>query len=282
VTIVGLFSGRWRDHYARRVPMSSRSIDPVNPLDALLGDPGRAGLFCDFDGTLSPIVDRPEDAQPLPGVPEVLAVLAERLGRVGLVSGRPVSFLQRFFPPNLVLSGLYGLEVRILGQHHDHPQAGAWREVVADVATTAAATGPEGMRVESKGLSLTLHYRGRPDIAEAVREWGVHQAARSGLELRAAKMSFELHPPLPSNKGTAVTDLTDELTAVAFVGDDLGDLAAFTALDNLERSGLRVIRAAVRAPEQADALVARADVTFEGPEGVLAALRDLADRLATP
>jgi trehalose 6-phosphate phosphatase len=260
------------------VPTSSTSPTPPRTLDALLAEPARAGLFCDFDGTLSAIVERAEDARPLPGAADVLVTLAGALGRVGLVSGRPVAYLDPFFPPPLVISGLYGLEVRLDGEVRDHPQAGAWREVVSDVVATAAASGPEGMRVESKGLSLTLHYRGRPELAGAVQEWGAHQAARSGLELRPAKMSFELHPPIAADKGTALAELTEGLTTVAFVGDDLGDLAAFDALNGFERAGRTTVRAAVRGPEQADALVDQADVALDGPEGVLAALTDLARR----
>jgi trehalose 6-phosphate phosphatase len=233
------------------VPNSSPPPAAPRTLDVLAADPARAG------------VDRPEDALPLPGAVDALVRLAGVLGRVGLVSGRPVSFLESLFPPAIVISGLYGLEVRVDGRRRDHPQAGTWREVVSDVVT-ARASGPEGMRVESKGLSLTLHYRGRPEIAADVQAWGAHQAARSGLELRPAKMSYELHPPLPADKGTALTELTEGLTAVAFVGDDLGDLPAFDALDGLART---------------DVATVRVDLSVDGPEAVVAALTTLADHL---
>jgi trehalose 6-phosphate phosphatase len=262
------------------VPNSSPSPAAPRTLDALAADPATAGLFCDFDGTLSAIVDRPEDARPLPGAVEALDRLAAVLGRVGLVSGRPVSFLEPLVPSSVMISGLYGLEVRVAeGRRQDHPQAGAWREVVSDVVATAEASGPAGMRVESKGLSLTLHYRGRPEIQADVQAWATHQAARSGLELRPAKMSFELHPPLPADKGTALTELTEGLTVVAFAGDDFGDLPAFDALDTLAETGLATVRIAVRGPEQADALVAAADVTYDTPDDVVAALTALADQL---
>jgi trehalose 6-phosphate phosphatase len=261
------------------VPTSETS--PPGPLDVLLADPARAGLFCDFDGTLSPIVQRPEDARPLAGAVEALVALSGVLGRVGLLSGRPVAFLETFFPSPLTISGLYGLEVRMDDARRDHPQAGAWREVVADVVATAEASAPGGMRVESKGLSLTLHYRGRPELAEPVQAWGAHQAIRSGLVLRPAKMSFELHPPIASDKGTALADLTEGLTAVAFIGDDLGDLAGFDALDGFAEQGMRTVKVAVRGAEQADALVERADVALDGPDDVLAVLADLAARAAT-
>ena len=83
---------------------------------------------------------------------------------------------------------------------------------------------PAGMHVESKGLSITLHYRGRPRLEPRVRAFAEAQAARSGLECRPARMSYELHPPIPADKGSALAELSEGLAAVAFIGDDVGDL----------------------------------------------------------
>jgi trehalose 6-phosphate phosphatase len=161
------------------------------------------------------------------------------------------------------------------GRRHDHDQAGSWREVIADVESLARARGPEGMRVESKGLSLTLHYRSRPELADSVREWAERQAARSGLQARPAKMSVELHPPIEADKGTAVDQLADDLAALCFVGDDVGDLPAFAALERLAESGVGVLRVAVVGPECPPELVAVADATVEGPDGAVELLRSL-------
>jgi trehalose 6-phosphate phosphatase len=149
---------------------------------------------------------------------------------------------------------------------------------VSDVVR-AGDTGPDGMRVENKGLSLTLHYRGRPDLEPAILEWAQHQAARSGLEVRPAKMSIELHPPIEADKGTTLEELAAGLEAVAFLGDDVGDLTAFDALDRLAAAGVTTVRVAVRGAEQSDELVGRADVVVDGPEGALALLRDLLTEL---
>ena len=237
---------------------------------AVRADPRHSGILVDFDGTLSPIVDDPATAQPLDGIPDVLDRLAQRYERVAVVSGRPVAFLVRLLPPSLFLSGLYGLEVIDRGRRRDHPSGGAWREVVDDVASYSAARGPAGMRVESKGLSLTLHYRTRPEIADDVRDWAERQAARSGLRVRPARMSVELHPPIEADKGTAVDEVASGLAAVCFIGDDVGDLPAFDALDRLEAGGTVVLRVAVRSDEAPAELLARADHVVDGPEGVRA------------
>jgi trehalose 6-phosphate phosphatase len=194
---------------------------------------------------------------------------------VAVVSGRPVEFLARCLPPSLTLSGLYGLEVLDRGRRRDHPSGGAWREVVDDVASYSAARGPAGMGVESKGLSLTLHYRTRPEIAPDVLAWAERQAARSGLEVRPARMSVELHPPIAADKGSAVEEVARGLDAVWFVGDDVGDLPAFDALDRLAAAGVEATKVAVRSDEAPAELLDRADLVVDGPEGVLALLESL-------
>jgi len=257
-------------------------VTAAGPLAAafapLTRDPARSGLFVDFDGTLSEIVDDPASARPRDGAVDALTRLAASFGRVAVVSGRPVGFLAPMFPDEVTLAGLYGLETRLDGAATEHPLASSWREAVRDVAADAIARGPAGMRVESKGLSLTLHYRGAPEIEHDVRAWAQQQAARSGLLLRGAKMSYELHPPVDVDKGTTVIELSAGLTAVAYIGDDLGDLPAFDGLDELATRGVDTIRVAVRSAELAPAVGDRADVLLDGPAAVV----ELIERLCPP
>jgi trehalose 6-phosphate phosphatase len=245
-------------------------------LEPIVSRAPRAGVLLDFDGTLSPIVDDPDTAQPAEGVTAALERLAQRYQLVGVVSGRPVAFLQPLVPPGIVLSGLYGLEVVRGGDHFDHPYAGSWREVVEDVVRCSAARGPEGMRVESKGLSLTLHYRARPELGDEVKAWAARQAGRSGLVARPARMSVELHPPIEADKGTAVEQLAADLEAVCYVGDDVGDLPAFDALDRLAASSDRAsLRVAVGSDESPPELISRADVVLDGTAAVPGFLESL-------
>lgn len=260
------------------------SPDPLpRLLEPFVASPRTGAVLTDFDGTLSPIVDRPQDAVALPGTREVLARLAERLGRVGVVSGRPAEFLQEHLPiPHLRLIGLYGLEWIEDGRVVTHPAAEPWRAVVDDVVANAAAHGPEGVRVERKPLSVTFHYRERPELEGAARSWAEAEAARTGLVLHPARMSFELRPPVDRDKGTAVEEQAADMTAAAFLGDDRGDLTAFDALDRLEAKGLTTLRVAVRSPEAPAELLARADMLVDGPAGSLRLLTTLADALSSP
>ena len=257
--------------------MTSSSAPPA-VLAPLWDDPDHAGVLTDYDGTLAPIVDDPATARPLDGVAELLDRLAGSYRRVAVLSGRPVEFLEKVMPDSIVLAGLYGLEISDRGQRRDHPLGGAWREVIDDVASVAEAKGPPGMHVERKGLSLTLHYRTRPEVADDVLRWAEQQSARSGLQLRSARMSYELHPPIDASKGTTILELASELRAVCYLGDDRGDLPAFDALDTLADRGVKVVRVAVRSDEVPGDLVTRADLIVDGPDGAIAVLRELADR----
>ncbi len=238
--------------------------------------PDKAALVLDYDGTISAIVADAAAAVPHEGVPQLLARLRDVLGLVAVVSGRPVDFLVPLLPEGLVFAGLYGLEVTEGGVRRDHPQAGNWREVVDDVAGRAEVRGPVGVVVERKGLSLTLHYRTVPEQEAATQAYATDEALRSGLVARPARMSWELHPPIEVDKGTAVLELADDFRAVAFAGDDQGDLPGFDALDELEARGVGTLRIAVDSSEVPVELLNRADVVVDGPQGLVDLLAPLA------
>ncbi len=230
----------------------------------------------DFDGTLAPIVADPAASRPIDGAVEVLGELAARGHEVAVVSGRPLSFLREHLPEQLTLVGLYGLEVRRHGEPVEHPEAHAWRDTLRDVVGRIERDGPDGMLVEPKGLSITLHYRTRPDLAEQVAAVAEDAAASSGLEVRSARSSVELHPPIDEDKGSALRRLAEGTSGtVLYLGDDVGDLPAFDALDELAAAGRTVCKVGVRSDELSPVLRDRADVMVDGPAGSLALLRSL-------
>ena len=267
---------------------------------AVAASPAATLLATDFDGTLSLIVDDPDAAVPLPGAAQVLQSLAGSLGELAVVSGRPVEFLvdrlsgqlssagqssagltaadqsaadKPGLPDSLTLVGLYGLQQIRHGVRSDHPEAVAWPERVAALAATAETNGPAGMRVELKGLSITLHYRGQPQLLDQVEQYALELAATSGLVARTARMSVELHPPIDVDKGTVLMGLAQHLAGpVLFLGDDVGDLPAFDALDTLSASGLQVFKILAQSEESDDELLCRADLILDGPSAMVAML----------
>jgi trehalose 6-phosphate phosphatase len=88
-------------------------------------------------------------------------------------------------------------------------------------------------------------------------------------------MSWELRAPVRRDKGTVVTELAEGLSAACFMGDDVGDLPAFDALDRLDAAGVAVLKVGVRSEEAPVELLERADVVVDGPAGVVDLLRRL-------
>jgi trehalose 6-phosphate phosphatase len=247
---------------------------------------GDAAFITDFDGTVAPIVNDPADARPLPAALDALATLAERLGLVAVVSGRPVEFLRTHVPlDRVVLVGQYGMERLVDGDVVIDARVVPYVEAVAAARTEAEATWPE-LFVEHKGdIAFTIHWRtapGRAPHADTLAEL----AARHGLDIQPGRMACELRPPVPVDKGTAVDALLADragIGAIAFAGDDRGDLSVFDWLDDeaSRTEGYRgpYLRIAVRSSEAPPELIERADVVVDGPSGLAELLADLVSAL---
>ena len=259
------------------MPADEAAVDAF--IDAVRAAPQKAAVLTDFDGTLSPIVEDPRDARALPDAPAVLTSLAGHVGRAAVISGRPVQYLIDALGgaanTKLILSGSYGLERYENGVTTVHDDALAWVPAVEALADLADAQAPEGVYVERKGLSMTLHVRAAPEHREWAHQWAIAQSHDSGLTLHDARMSFELRPPLRIDKGTITAALVAGMETACFLGDDVGDLPAFDALDRAEAEGVHVLRVGVQSSEVPPGIAARADVLAAGPEGSLDFLRRL-------
>ena len=245
-------------------------------------EPACSVVIVDFDGTLAPIVPEPPAAAPLPDAAGVLARLVRCVGTVAVVSGRPVAFLREALPvEGLVLRGQYGVERYDGSTVTALPEAQAWVDIVRAAADEADASLP-GLLVERKGaVAFALHWRQRPDLEAAARDFGRRLAAAHGLRLEPGRRTLELRPPVDVDKGTTAAELAAGASAGLVVGDDRGDLAAFAALGRLKEEGrLRhLLRVAVDSPEAPAELLAQAELVVDGPGGALGLLRHLADRL---
>jgi len=231
-------------------------------LEQLAAEPGRAGLFLDFDGVLAPIVARPEDAAPSEGTRVELERLVGRYAVVAVVSGRASEDVRaRVGVDGVVCVGSHGLELE--------PQAERWRRVLA--AFAADAPWPQS-EVELKGLAIAFHFRGRADEEAAIRELdAIAESAREeGLVARYGRKILEVLPPVGSHKGTAVRQLLAEhgLRRALAAGDDTTDLDSFAALDGLEVA----VRVAVASAEAPSALLDAADLVVASTDEFLALL----------
>ena len=256
-------------------------------LDALLADPRHALVAADFDGTLAPIVARPQDARPHPGALPALTALAGAVGTVAVITGRPAADAVALggleTVPGLVVLGHYGAQRWQDGELTTAPPPPAVERARAALpGVLRAAEAPEGTWVEDKAQAVAVHTRGAADPRAALdrlREPLGELAARLGLAAEPGRFVIELRPP-GVDKGSALTGLAGERAArsVLFCGDDLGDLPAFAAVRALRADGVpgcAVASASTESPQVAEA----ADLVVAGPEGVVALLTALAGRL---
>jgi trehalose 6-phosphate phosphatase len=159
---------------------------------------GPRGIFLDFDGTLSEIVPRPEQARPLPKARPLLAELAERYELVAVISGRPKEQVET----------LVGVDrVEVFGQYGIERGLPASLQVNVRDEVERATAEIEGAWVEDKGASLAVHYRAAPDAAGAEARLRLTLQAiadRHGLILLPGKKVVELAPADTPGKGTVL------------------------------------------------------------------------------
>ena len=259
------------------------AVDPL--LRPFLESPRTAGLFLDFDGTLSEIVSRPGDARPLPGVSQRLDLLADKLGLVAIVSGRAAHQLLSWLGPHVEIWGVHGAERTIDGAVSLSERAAVYSDLMQVVKEEARAAidllDLEGVILEDKGVMIGLHFRAARDQEKARAELdrlAADLVRRHGLIRAGGRLAFELRPPLELTKAAVVLDRSRELglTAAAFVGDDRVDLPGFDALDVLAEEAVHTLRVAVDSPEAPAELLERADMIVSGPAGAV----ELLDRLS--
>jgi trehalose 6-phosphate phosphatase len=252
-------------------------------LRPFLEDPLSAGLFVDFDGSLSPIVPDPATARALPAARDALARLVPVLGRVAVVSGRPAAFLvDALGISGLGYVGAYGLERVVGGEIVVDDRVRPWLDAVARAGDEAEAALP-GLLVERKGaIAVTLHWRTQPERSTEAIAWAESAAARLGLGAPLhGRMAVELRPPVPVDKGTTVADMARGSVIAAFAGDDAGDLPAFDALRGLVDAGLLTHAVSIGViSSESPPEVRAADVVVDGPSGLATLLDALADQLS--
>ncbi len=261
-------------------------------LAALLADPAGALAALDYDGTLAHIVQRPEDAVPAPGALEALRLLADRLGSVVLISGRPAGQL-------LELTGLHsdpaGQRLTVLAQYGLQRWDGRTGEITSPEPLPGVAQArhqlsqlaadrdtPDGVTVEDKGQALVVHTRRTSNpqaVLKALTPRLRRIAQEAGLEPHPARNALELRPP-GFEKGGALRSFAQERAAkvVLFIGDDVGDLPAFAALEELRSQGIPAL-GAVSDSQEVSGLREQADLILPGPGGVVTFLHALADQL---
>jgi alpha,alpha-trehalase len=234
-------------------------------------------MFLDYDGTLTPIVPRPEDAILTDSMRETVKRLSEKC-TLGVVSGRELQDVKNLVKlDDIVYAGDHGFNIDAPGA-----EGGAYRpaekflpavkKAAADL--NSALEGVPGAWVEEKTFTLSIHYRQTPEErAGEVEKLVEKKAAELDLRLTSGKKVYEFRPNIEWHKGKAVEWLREKLGVTdaftIYIGDDTTDEDAFKALGD---DGLGILVA-----DEPKETAARA--ILDTPDDVERFLSQLAEKL---
>jgi len=208
-------------------------------------------LLSDYDGTLTPIVGRPQDAVLSPGVRDKLSDLARKPDfSVGIVTGRSMSDLKSMVAiEGIYYAGNHGLEIEGPDLRYVSRDAELARATIKDLAgqLAAALDGIAGVIIEDKGLSLSVHYRlvkeGEENVvAETFKQITAPLLNEGKVRVTSGKKVLEVRPPIDWHKGKAVESIRREIMSLlklervltVYLGDDTTDEDAFKVLHRPE------------------------------------------------
>jgi trehalose 6-phosphate phosphatase len=235
-------------------------------------------VFLDYDGTLTPIVDRPEDAVISGSMREAVRGLAERCP-VCVVSGRDRRVVQELMGvDDLIVAGSHGFDIwSPTGGEIQREEGEEFGELLEGVeARLHREMGPiEGALIEPKRSSVAAHYRlvseeERPRVKEIVD--AVLEEHPDELKVTPGKMVYEVQPNIDWNKGKAVLYLLEALdldrddVMPMYLGDDITDEHAFEALAGASKGGIGIFVGRADDPEVAGRTTAADYVLHDVPE----------------
>lgn len=201
----------------------------------------RIAVFLDYDGTLTPIVDRPDQAILSAGMRAALKALSQRCPVI-VISGRGrEEIAQMVGLDTLIYAGAHGFDIAgPQGMRHQpsdvqdvlpalHAAAGELQERLGAIP---------GILIEDKTFAVAIHYRLVPEteITAVAGTVDAVMAAHAGLRKTLGKKIFELRPDVDWDKGRAVLwllhalDLDHEDSVPLYIGDDVTDYDAFRDL----------------------------------------------------
>lgn len=260
---------------ARELPSALERLDEIAGRDGR-----RPAIFLDYDGTLTPIVPRPEDAVLAPAVRDTVRRLAACCP-VAIISGRDLDVVRSLVGvEGLVYAGSHGFDIAgpqgsaAGGSEHDR-----FLPVLAEAERTLRARLADvgGTQIERKKYSIAVHYRNVADADRAAVEDAVRDALRRHPELRdlPGKKVHDLQPHIEWDKGRALLHVLRALgldrpdVLPVYIGDDITDEDAFAAL---RTRGLGIIVRDELRPTLATA-------ALDSPRDVHRLLASLLDRL---
>ncbi len=246
-----------------------RAVATREIVERLIARDEPVALFLDIDGTLLDVALTPSSVHVPPNLSDVLDALSKRLhGALAIVTGRPLQEADRLLhPARVVGGGVHGGEMRFSDNGIIETLTPKFsHSLIVDVKRIAEDL--PGIVYEDKGSGIALHYRLAPEL---------HRALMARIEMLApmypnqfsiceGRKVVELLP-IGFSKGRALRKLAS-LPAFAnklpvMIGDDIADVDAFRAAEELGGYGLKV----------AGENFSEAESAFQSPSEVLAWLQ---------
>lgn len=238
-----------------------------------------SALFCDIDGTLSPIVDLPHRARVLAACRLGLRRLVPHVDLLCLLTGRPADDAWRMVRVDeAIYVGDHGAETWVRGELLRPAGIGRFDGRLARARSTVrgALAAVPGILFEDKGIAFAVHYRASPEAELIVRSVAESAARRHGLEFAVRSAHVEIRAPVARDKGIALLELAERygLQGLVAIGDDPVDAPAFEAArDHARRTRAAAVTVSVGSW--------KANATFQvaGPAAVGELLLDVARSL---
>ena len=223
-------------------------FDNIQAVNELLHSKGNIILLTDFDGTLTPIRKHPDLAALSEEIRQTLTKFTQdKAVFLSIITGRSLKQIKKLVQVRGILYvANHGIEMEGPDIRSTCPEAKKARSTLWHIYMKLfkSLQHIEGIYVEDKGLSVSLHYRSvkkKGDVNEVSRT--LHAVTKPFLErkmilLSEGKMVYEIRPPVKWNKATAIQWLlTDyfplkfnEDALVIYLGDDKADMEVFDSL----------------------------------------------------
>ena len=209
-------------------------------------------LLIDYDGTLTPIVEKPELANLSPEVRICLQELAENSRiTLGIISGRTLGDLKRkVVIDGIFYAGNHGLEIMGPAISYVNSVAKETEPLLHSLYQDLgkALAGIQGARVDNKGLTLSLHYRlvdetQLDELTEIFSRFTRPLNASSKIKITPGKKVYDIKPAVDWDKGKAIKFIAQKLEGenkplMVYLGDDVTDYDGFRVVD--ENGGISI------------------------------------------
>ncbi|NWG09575.1 MAG: trehalose-phosphatase [Nitrososphaerales archaeon] len=200
----------------------------------------RTYILTDYDGTLTPIVDYPDQAILNPNVRDLLkSLVKDRRFILAIITGRTLKeIIQLIGIEGAYYIGNHGLEIKGPSLTFVHPMTEKLSLIISKICNDMKSKfeSNHGVIVEDKGMTASIHYRMAPKNMTGEIKKVVRNTVRSyeDFEIRHGKMVVEIRPKVLWDKGDAVLWLVRKLGEDGipiYIGDDKTDEDAFRKID---------------------------------------------------